>query len=485
MALKLAKLSTKRAFVCWCGHKLFRQRIDEISWPLFLAWAVLCNNLIFLGLSFQGCFLLLPFLFCLLFKDSLVLHEDNLLHQDSFVWVIDTVYSLVIFGKLSDSFSLHVQSNVGSFEVVFIFVVKFWSLLHGGDHHWVGDVVYLFFRFSARLYCLFKLFDCLSSWANQTSCRWLLTISSTWAYISLRNLTWLFLICSLRFFILNYLWRLRSDVNKPINRQSWNYVWSFIASSWVRSWLRPIALCRRIVIWQFQLRPISFVVDGLRSLIGWLDEKYLFNAHVVRVNISWADVFIEVKHFLDCLIQLVLVPEADILSRVPHVNDLILNLIKLPAHNIVMLIMHLRNVQKTFFNLFLVIQIYLALVLHVLHFPFDLSVFRSDPTLWILLFFKVFTPFLLNIWKIILHLFWILVKFLDHLCWNLKSLWSELGLVLVIRQATNHLSHLYHLLLQLIACKFNLLKLFKCAHFVATSSFHRLCFISYIMVSHI
>ena len=61
-----------------------------------------------------------------------------------------------------------------------------------------------------------------------------------------------------------------------------------------------------------------------------------------------------------------------------------------------MLIMNFGDVQETFFDFFLVIQIYLTLTLQILHLSLDFPIFGTYPTLRILLFVKVLTPFLLD-----------------------------------------------------------------------------------------
>ena len=87
----------------------------ELFWPLISSFSLL---------SFKHCLLLFPLLLGLLLEDSFVLHEDYLLHQDTFVGVNHTVDSFVVLWELPDSFSLHIQGDVCALKVILILVVE-------------------------------------------------------------------------------------------------------------------------------------------------------------------------------------------------------------------------------------------------------------------------------------------------------------------------------------------------------------------------
>ena len=317
-------MTAERTFVGWGRHKLLWECIHKVAGPILFAWAV---DLFFFLLSFEHCLLLFPLLLCLLLEDSFVLHEDYLLHQDTFVGVNHTVDSFVVLWELPDSFSLHIQGDVCALKVILILVVELWSLLHCSDHHWVRDEVQLLFWLATRLYRLFQLFVRLCSGANDPSWWWQLAISTAWTGVSLRYLTRLLLDGSGWLFLMYNLRRFWCNIDQSIDWESRHNIWCLVAASWVRPWLRSIALSWHIVIRQFQLRPVSLVIDRLRSLVSRLNEEYLFNAHVVWINIVLANIFVKVEHLFDSLVQLVLVSETDVLSRVFQVDDLVLNLI--------------------------------------------------------------------------------------------------------------------------------------------------------------
>jgi len=333
MALELAEL-TKGALVSRSRDQVLWKSILQIAtrW-LLLAGALLSSIhdfsclrslccsffcLLFFFLELQCLLLFLSFRFSLLFKDLLILHENNLFHQNSLVWVCNAIKSLIIFRELPYSFCLHVHCDIGSIKVVLIFVIELWGKLHSTNHHRVDYIVDLLLicpSSSTASVWFNLLLVWTSSWAlrgdsffltdlrlcpvalwRQSMClsrllvaplRYLL--ASLWFLLHLQDLwrTW----CDWFIYLVN--WKSRHDVGRLM-----------MVSTRVRPWNCTVTISREHIVGQFKVWLAS-LLDCLWNLVSRLDEEYLLDTHIVRVNvyrITCFYVFVEIDHILYCLV---------------------------------------------------------------------------------------------------------------------------------------------------------------------------------------
>ena len=78
-----------------------------------------------------------PLKFRLFLKLSLIFHKYNLFHKNSLTIVLNVLKHFILFWKLSESFSVHVKSNICAIKIIFIFLIKLRFYVHCTDHNWV------------------------------------------------------------------------------------------------------------------------------------------------------------------------------------------------------------------------------------------------------------------------------------------------------------------------------------------------------------